>query len=71
MSPLLRSVAFIVPVWAFALVALWIGFSRGGSPEGPLYTGVGALGVLIANVLMIFHQRICALEKRADKDDAS
>lgn len=60
----MRSAIFVVPVWIFALGALWVGVSRGGGDIGTLYVGLGALGVCIANVLMLQHRRIAALERR-------
>ena len=59
----MRSAFFVVPVWVFALGALWLGTSRSGSDIGTLYVGLGALGVCIANVLMLQHRRIAALER--------
>lgn len=60
----MRSVVFVVPVWVLALGALWVGASRSGSDLGSLYVGLGALGVCVANVLMLQHRRIAALERR-------
>jgi hypothetical protein len=60
----MRSAMFVVPVWIFALSSLWLGVSRGGSDIGTLYVGLGALGVCIANVLMLQHRRITELERR-------
>ena len=62
----MRSAIFVVPVWLFALGALWVGTSRSGSDIGTLYVGLGALGVCIANVLMLLHRRIAALERRLE-----
>jgi hypothetical protein len=53
----MRSVIFVVPVWIFALGALWAGVARSGSDVGTLYVGLGGLGVCIANVLMLQHRR--------------
>jgi hypothetical protein len=60
----MRSAIFVVPVWVFALAALWLGISRNGSDMGTLYVGLGVLGVSIANVLMLQHRRIAELERR-------
>ena len=60
----MRSAIFVVPVWVFALVALWLGISRNGGDIGTLYVGLGALGVCVANVLMLQHRRIAELERR-------
>lgn len=62
----MRSAFFVVPVWVFALGALWLGTSRSGSDIGTLYVGLGALGVCIANVLMLQHRRIAALERKLE-----
>jgi hypothetical protein len=60
----MRSAIFVVPVWIFALGAVWVGISRNGSDIGTLYVGLGALGICIANVLMLQHRRIAELERR-------
>lgn len=60
----MRSAIFVLPVWVFALGALWLGISRSGSDIGTLYAGLGALGVCIANVLVLQHRRIAELERR-------
>ena len=60
----MRSALFVVPVWLFALAALGVGVSRGGTDIGTLYVGLGVLGVCIANVLMLQHRRIAELERR-------
>lgn len=62
----MRSAFFVVPVWVFALGALWLGTSRSGGDIGTLYVGLGALGVCIANVLMLQHRRIAALERKIE-----
>lgn len=62
----MRSAIFIIPVWIFALGALGVGVARSGSDLGTLYVGLGALGVCIANVLMLLHRRIAALERLLD-----
>jgi hypothetical protein len=66
----MRSAVFVIPVWIFALGALWIGVLRNGSDLGTLYVGLGALGVCIANVLMIQHRRISDLERRLGSETA-
>ena len=60
----MRSAIFVVPVWIFALGAIWLGMSRGGGDIGTLYVGLGAMGVCIENVLMLQHRHIAELERR-------
>ena len=62
----MRSAVFVVPVWIFALGALWVGATRSGSDFGSLYFGLAALGISVANVLMLLHRRIAELERRLD-----
>jgi hypothetical protein len=59
----MRSAIFVLPVWVFALGALWLGAARNGSDIGTLYFGLGGLGICIANVLMLQHRRIAELER--------
>jgi hypothetical protein len=60
----MRSAIFVLPVWIFALGALWLGVSRSGSDVGTLYVGLGAMGVSVANVLMLLHRRLAQLERQ-------
>lgn len=59
----MRSAIVVAPVWLFALGALWVGVSRGGTDIGTLDVGLGVLGICVANVLMFQHRRIAALER--------
>jgi hypothetical protein len=62
----MRSAIFVVPVWVFALGALWLGVAQSGRDLGNLYVGLGGLGVCIANVLMLQHRRIRELERKVE-----
>ncbi len=62
----MRSAIFVLPVWVFALAALWVGVARSGGDIGTLYVGLGALGVCVANALMLQHRRMAELERRLE-----
>jgi hypothetical protein len=62
----MRSALFYLPVWVFSLSALWLGVRDTARSSSVLYVGIGALGVTVANALMIQHRRISELERRLD-----
>jgi len=60
----MRSAWFYVPIWVFALGALWIGSAHPNPLNANLYVGLGGMGIMIANAFMLQHKRISELERR-------
>ena len=59
----MRYVLFIIPVWLFSFGALWIG-THPHNDTSHLYTGFGALGIVVANALMAHNKCLRDLENR-------
>lgn len=62
----MRSALFYVPIWVFALGALWIGASHPSHANSNLYVGLGGMGIVIVNALMLQHRRISELERKLE-----
>lgn len=58
----MRSVLFIIPVWLFSFAAIWFG-THPNNDNAHLYMGIGALGIFVANALMVQNKNLRELEQ--------
>ena len=58
----MRSVLFIIPVWLLSFAAISFG-THPSNGAAHLYMGIGALGIVVANALMVHNKCLKELEK--------